>query len=210
MRLVIISVIALALTGCHTLKKYDYAAETPQFVMSGSRSVAVATEDSRPYVVSAEKGLTFVGILRSGFGVPSSVTTASGKPLADDFSSTIARALEQKGFKSTAISVEAPISPADVRELIARSGAERLALVTINEWKSDTLVQTSLQYDVTLRIYDANGSQLAANRMSGNDNWGYDWSQPTTLAHAKRAVPIAYKRKLEELFASEAVMSSLR
>jgi hypothetical protein len=61
-----------------------------------------------------------------------------------------------------------------------------------------------------VRIYDANGSQLAANRITGKDNWGYDWSTTSTLAHAKRAVPIAYKRKLEELFASEAVMSSLR
>ncbi len=36
MRLVIISVIALALTGCHTLKKYDYA----QPVASANRTIA--------------------------------------------------------------------------------------------------------------------------------------------------------------------------
>jgi hypothetical protein len=207
MRLAII-VLASALAGCAVGNKHTYSVQTPTFAVSGDRAVAVATEDSRPYVLSKDKGPEFVGLSRGGFGNPFNTTTESGRPLADDFSATIARSLEMKGFKSTVVRVAAPLSAADARAFVASSGAERLALVSINEWKSDTYMSTSLQYDVALRVYDANGSQLAVNRIAGNDDLGGSAMNPP--AHARAAVPAAYKRKLEELFASEAVMTSLR
>ena len=208
MRSFTIVIIASALTGCAVGNQHPYDSETPQFAVSGTRSVAVATQDSRPYVQSKSKSPTFVGLSRGGFGNPFDVTTGSGKPLAEDFSTTIARSLQQKGLKSTVVSVGDPLSPVDARALVARAGTERLALVSINEWKSDTFMSTALNYDVTLRIYDANGAQLATNRLSGEDNLGADAINPP--GHAKAAVPPAYRRKLEELFASQAVIDSLR
>jgi len=214
MRLAIISVIALALTGCAAGKRIDYMSGTPEFVVRGARSVAVATQDTRPYVVSGEKTPTYVGIKRGPFGEPFGVTTASRKPLADDFSATIARALTQKGFKVTAVSVTASQTLADARVLIARAGADRLALVSIMEWKSDTppgnyLGNTVLFYDLALRVYDASGTELAANQITGNDKLSTP-SEEGDMFLPRGAIRTVYKRKLEELFASDAVAKSLQ
>jgi hypothetical protein len=207
MKFAAVAGIALLTGGCAVGNQHAYTTETPQFAVNGTHSVAVGTEDARPYVLSAAKAPTFVGLSRGGFGNPFDVTTASGEPLASDFSATIARSLQQKGFKSTVVSI-AGSTVADPRALVSRAGAERLALVTIKEWKSDTYMNTKLLYDVTLQVFDPNGRQLAVNRISGSDNLGGNAINPP--GHAKDAVPLAYKRKLEELFSSEAVIGSLR
>lgn len=210
MRLIAIAAaIATALlAGCAVGNQHAYNTESPQLGVSGARTVAVATLDSRSYVTAKAKTPNFVGLTRGGFGNPFDVTTASGRPLADDFSATIARALMARGFKATAIAVATAMPVPDARALASRAGAERLALVSINEWKSDTFMNTALHYDVMLRVFDANGEQLAVNRVAGDDNLGGNAMNPPGFA--KAAVPEAYRRKLEELFASEAVMNSLR
>jgi len=214
MRPVIISALALALTGCAAGKQLDYMSGTPEFVVRGARSVAVATQDTRPYVVSGEKTPNFVGIKRGGFGEPFSVRTASGKPLADDFSVTIARALTQKGFKVTAVDVTASQTPAEARVLIARAGVDRLALISIKEWKSDTppgnyLGKTELFYDLALRVYDASGTELAANKITGIDQLSFPREEKDIFL-PRGAIRAVYERKLEELFASDAVVKSLQ
>ena len=180
----------------------------PDLTAQGTLSVAVAAQDLRPYVVSSEKTPNFVGLQRGGFGNPFDVTTESGRPLADDFSAAIAASLSRRGFKSTAVSVPPSGMAVDARALAARSGAERLALVSIAEWKSDTYQNTALMYELVLRVYDARGNELAASRVGGRDNLGGSaWNPPD---HAKGAVPVAYRKKLEELFGAEAVVRSLR
>lgn len=202
--------VLLGLTGCAVGNQHTYTSilSTPDLRLQGSRAIAVATEDARPYVLSKDKSPTFVGLSRGGFGNPFDVTTVSGNPLAEDFSATIARALEQRGFKATVVRPSSPLSGADVPAVVTGARAERLAVVHISEWKSDTYMNTALHYDVTLRIFDAQGAQLAANRLVGRDNLGGDAFNPP--AQAKVTVPAAYKRKLEELFGTEAVLNSLR
>jgi len=199
--------VVLVTSGCAVGNKHTYAG-TAQLAVQGSRSVAVATEDVRPYVVSKEKTPDFVGLQRGGFGNPFDVRTESGKPLSDDFSATIARSLEGKGFKATVVAV-APGAPVpEPRSLVAKAGAERLALVTLDEWRSDTFMNVGLSYSMTLRVFDASGQELARNRVTGNDNLGGSaWNPP---AHARTAIPAAFQKKIEELFAVEAVARSLR
>src|SRR2546421_24021 len=208
MKLFAIAAIVAVLSGCAVGNQHGYSTQIPNLTISGSHAVAVATEDARSYVLSKDKAPNFVGLSRGGFGNPFDITTGSGRPLADDFSLSIARSLEVRGFKSTVVNVGAPMSADQARASISRAAAERLALVTINEWKSDTFMNTALHYDVLLRVYDASGTQLAANRITGDDNLGGNAINPP--AHAKVAVPAAYKKKLEELFGSEAVLNSLR
>jgi hypothetical protein len=208
MKLFAIAAIVAVLSGCAVGNQHGYSTQMPDLAVSGSRAVAVATQDARPYVLAKDKAPNFVGLSRGGFGNPFDITTGSGRPLAEDFSLSIARSLEVRGFKSTVVNVGAPMSADETRALISRAAAERLALVTINEWKSDTFMNTALHYDVLLRVYDANGSQVAVNRLTGQDNLGGNAINPP--AHAKVAVPAAYKKKLEELFGNEAVLNSLR
>lgn len=198
-------VVAIA-AGCAIGNKHGYAG-TADFGVQGARAVAVATQDLRPYVVAKEKTPDFVGLQRGGFGNPFDITTESGKALAEDFSATIARSLERKGFKSTVV-VVAGQADADPRALVQRAGAERLAMVTIREWKTDTYQNTGLYYDLTLRVFDSAGAELASNTVNGSDDLGGSFMNPP--AHAKSAVPVAFQKKLEQLFATESVSASLR
>ncbi|MFN2645769.1 MAG: hypothetical protein ABR570_12310 [Burkholderiales bacterium] len=207
MKLAAIALLMLIVAGCAVGNQHVYHEGSAELAPSGGRALAVATQDLRPYVTSGDKAPNFVGLSRGGFGNPFDVTTASGNALAQDFSATIGRSLEAKGYKTTAVSVTgAP--PANVKELIAKAGKEGLALVTINEWKSDTMMNTALLYDLTVRVYDANGAQLAENRIGGKEDLGGSAINPP--GHAKEAVPVAYRRKLEQLFNNDAVRQSLR
>jgi hypothetical protein len=207
MRALLIVLAALAASGCAVGNKHNYTM-APDLAVQGSRSVAVAAQDARPYVVSAEKTPNFVGLQRGGFGNPFDVTTESGRPLAEDFAAAIAASLSRRGYKATTVAVAPSTGGADARSLAAQAGAERVALVSIHEWKSDTYQNTALLYEVVLRVFDANGTELANNRVTGRDNLGGSaWNPPD---HARGAVPVAYRRKLEELFAAPAVRDSLR
>ena len=206
-RLVVVLAAAMS-AGCAVGNKHGYSAVRPELGVQGNRSVAVAAQDARPYVVSGNKTPDFVGLQRGGFGNPFDVLTESGKPLVEDVAATIALSLERKGFKSTAVKVAPSGTRADVLPLAAQTKAERVALLMVREWKSDTYQNTALLYDVTLHVYDNAGNELATNRITGRDNLGGSaWNPPE---HAKGAVPIAFTKKLEELFASDAVAKSLR
>ena len=207
MRVIAVIAAALLAGGCAVGNQHIYHESIAELAPSGAGALAVATQDLRPYVTSGDKRPNFVGLSRGGFGNPFDVTTASGNALAQDFSNTIARSLEAKGYKATAVSVTGS-GPVNANDLLTKSGKDRLALVTINEWKSDTLMNTALYYDLTLRVYGAAGKQLAENRVAGKDNLGGDAINPP--GHAKEAVPLAYRRKLELLFNNEAVRQSLR
>ncbi len=206
MRLLLIVLTALAASGCAVGNKHGYNIG-PDLAVQGTRSVGVVAQDARPYVLTREKTPDFVGVQRGGFGNPFNITTDSGRPLADDFSMAIVNSLSRKGFKSTALSV-APGSAADARALAARAGAERLALVMIHEWKSDTYQNTALHHDLILRVFDANGSELANNRIAGRTDLGGSAINPPS--HAKIAVPQFYRKTLEELFGADAIVKSLR
>jgi hypothetical protein len=198
---------ALAMGGCAVGNQHNYTIQTPDLPPQGTRSVAIATQDLRPYVVTKEKAPNFVGVSRGGFGNPFDITTQSNQPLANDFSATIARALQQRGFKTTVLDVAVASRPAP-QALAEQGKSERLAVVSIHEWKSDTFMNTALIYELTLGVYDSRGEQLANNRIVGRDNLGGDAINPPS--HAKGAVPEAFKKKLEELFRNDAVIGSLR
>lgn len=207
MRLFVVVLAAFAATGCAVGNKHNYTIDPPTLAVAGTRSVAVVAQDARPYVVARSKTPDFVGLSRGGFGNPFDVTTESGRPLADDFAATIARSLQSKGFKSTTVSVP-PGSGSDAKALAARAGTERLALVMIHEWKSDTYQNTALHHELVLRVYDASGTELASNRLAGSTSLGGSaWNPPD---HAKQAVPQFYRKTLEELFGADGIVRSLR
>lgn len=207
MRFLLIVLASIAATGCAVGNKHNYTIE-PALAAEGAHAVAVVAQDARPYVITREKTPDFVGLSRGGFGNPFDVTTESGKALADDFSAAIARALQNRGFKSTAVAVAPASAAPDARTLAAQARTDRVALVTIHEWKSDTFQNTALLYELTLRVFDSSGKELANNRIAGRDNLGGSAMNPP--GHAKVAVPEAYRRKLAELFATDTVRASLR
>lgn len=144
---------------------------------------------------------------RGGWGNPFNVTTASGKPLAEDITTSICNSLSSKGFKAVAVSVSYSDSRDKIMEKMREAQSERLLLLTLNEWYSDTYTNTGLSYDVKIEVFDTNGNRLAEKRTKGDDNLGGDfWNPP---AHAKEAIPKAFKEKLEALLNNEEILKTL-
>jgi hypothetical protein len=207
MRVVAVLGCALALGGCAIGRKHAYHNSSPR-MMRGTLSVALVVQDHRQAVLSGAKAPNFVGFQRGGFGNPFDVTTASGRSLADDFTTSIRHGLLRAGYQVTALHVSDRPSPAEVQQAMAQAGAERGLVFLIQEWKADTHTNTALHYGVDLLVLDPSGQVLARAAIGGNDNLGGSFMDPAGFA--EEAVPRAYNQKLEELLSNPSVVRALK
>ncbi len=194
------------LTGCVVGQKYNYNSIVGDFSVSGNKPIGVATHDQRPYVLSGTKGPDVVGVLRGGYGNPFNVTTESGHPLADDMTEVIASSLSKKGFKADIIVTSHKDSTESVLEKLKATQGEKLVLLTLYEWRSNSFMNTGLYYDANLKIFDKNGKTLAESNIKGEDNLGGSFD---IVSYSKAAVPEAFKKKIEELFNNPNIANAL-
>ena len=199
--------VAFVGSGCAVGNKYNYSNVMADIATPGNSSVSVATHDQREYVVSGAKAPQFIGLQRGGFGNPFNVSTQSNRPLADDITDNITASLSQKGFKAMPVAVSFSDKPEAVLEKAKAANADRIVLLTLNEWKSDTYANVALQFNVTMSVYDKDGKKLAGKTIEGRDNLGgSSWNPP---AHARKALPAALKEKLEQLLNSPEIAKNL-
>ena len=210
MRRLTLTVMALAwvISGCAVGNQYAYHGVTPELKVQTGKKVAVATHDQRSYVQNGEKQPNFVGLQRGGYGNPFKVTTASGRPLAEDMTAAIVNSLQHRGIQSVPVFVDPTDPEGSVTSAMKKSAAQRHLLLTLIQWRSDCYSNVSLAYDAQLKVLDANGKLLAQKRINGKDNLGGNaWNPP---AHAKAAVPKALKEKLELLLNDQAITDALK
>lgn len=194
--------------GCAVGNKYAYHDAVAGITARGTKTVSVATYDRRDYVVDGSKTPAFTGTQRGGFGNPFDVSTGSGKALAEDMTAVMSASLAKSGFNAVPVTVLHSDDQAIVMEKLKKSGGESLLLLTLKEWKSDTYTNVGLTYDVTLKVFDRGGSPVAEKSLKGEDNLGGSaWNPP---AHARKAVPEAFGKKIEELFNAPEIAGALR
>lgn len=198
---------ALLLIGCAAGNKIPYSGPATGYSLTGEGPVAVATHDGRPYVVSESKPVTFVGLQRGGYGNPFNVTTASGRALAHDFDETLVATLRAAGFDAKAVTVAPSESKAAVIERLRQDPSQRSLVVALAEWKSDTYNNTKLMYDVAFEVYGADGELLGGASFEGSENLGGSFMNPP--AHAKQAVPEAYRRLIGQWLSDPRIASAL-
>lgn len=199
---------AALISGCAVGNKHQYAEAIPAIKVQAAKSLSVGVLDKRAAIVSKTKAEDFVGIQRGGFGNPFDVTTASGKPLAADMTAAVASGLRQDGAKTREVELASSLPETDAMRQVATAGSERGVLLTLNEWKADTMTNTALHYDVRLSVLDASGKLLTSSEMKGRDDLGGNFLNPPE--HAKSAVPSAFKARMEALFAAPEVGAALR
>src|SRR5919201_2214627 len=187
---------AALLSGCAVGNRYAYQTVVANPQLSGTTPVAVATHDQREYVRSGSKAPQFVGLQRGGFGNPFDVLTADDKPLADAMTTALVNTLAKKGFRAQPVIVAHSVAAADAREQAARAGADRALVLTLQEWKSDSVMRVALAYDMTMSVLDRSGAVLAEKRLQGNDNLG---AAPLSPAAVGDIVGAAFKTKLEQM-----------
>lgn len=193
---------AFLLQACGLQHSYSSAPLALEGV-STTGTVAVAVHDARPYVVSGNKPASFVGLARGGWGNPWDVKTSSGTDLAIEMRDAVVGALKKKGAGASGVVVAPKDGAAKARQALAATGARRLVLIRLDEWKSDTYMNTSIVYDVNMAVLDAKGDVLATSSARGNDNVGYQ-------ANPTEGIAGAFMKKIEQLFADPKIVAALR
>jgi len=206
-RFCLILLLSLVAGGCAVGNRYTYDTTVADTGVHGSETVAVAAHDERPYVVSGEETPQFVGVQRGGFGNTFDVTTGSNQALSADMTASLAASLRQGGFKVQAVAVAYTDSAEQVREALVASGAERSVLLTVREWKSDSMMRIGLDYDLRLSVLGKNGTVLAESQVHGTKE--VLGAAPIIPSDAGPMVANAFKVKLEQLFADPSVARAL-
>lgn len=188
------------LGGCAVGVTHQYSNAALQIKATTGSKLGIGVQDRRLYVVTKEKPESFVGLSRGGFGNPFIVRTASGEPLADDISKSIQAALSNNGVNVSAINI-----PVGIDEVAATNG--KAVLIELNEWKADTYMSTTLTYDVLALVIDVDGKVISSKKISGSENLGGSAMNPPE--HSRKAVPIAFRRKIEELFSAPEIANNI-
>ncbi len=194
--------VVLILGGCAVGQRYSYRdAPVPMSRVSTTGTVAIAVQDRRPYIVNRDKAESFVGLMRGGFGNPFDVKTVSGQPMAVEMRDSIVEGMRSKGIDAKVVNL-APADSADkVQRALMETGARKLVLVTLTEWKSDMMISAALHFDATVVILNDKGEEIARARTSGRDNIG-------PSPHS--SVRPAFVRKFESLFDDEKIVQALK
>jgi hypothetical protein len=204
--LAVTSGLAVLAAGC-SVSKVSYHLANPLVKKEGKVAVAVAVQDQRASVIAGGRP-DLVGLMRAGFGNASDVTTGSGEPLAADFSSCVRRGLQESSYQVAPVKVMIRSRQEYVIAQMAKTGAQRLLLVSIDAWESDSrsnkwsVSNTWLVYDVTVQVFDPQGHLLGRARTFGRDNVG-SYDPPET------ALPELYQLKLELLLNDRSIARAL-
>ena len=203
------SLILSLMFGCgwSSWRKFDYLNTSPTISFSSERSIALAVHDQRPQVLSKKSLPQHVGVLRGGFGNPFKASTASGMPLSDEMLQSISSSLRNKGFSITQVKLTPWEKQEEALEKLKNTGAERIILITLKEWRSNTYQYTALYYDAELKVYDNKKEFLAKSRVSGDQNLGGSVLDPPSSA--KKNVPLSTKEKLSKLLNKPDVQNAL-
>lgn len=203
---VIISVVALS--GCAIGQKIDIRDGSSNLSYRGSGTVAAGVHDQRAYVLSADKKPQFVGLMRGGYGNPFGVTTKSKQPLSSDLEHVLVGELQRAGYSVDAVSVPYAMDDNAAHARVARSGSQRSVLLTVNNLKSDTYVNTGLIYDLTIDVIDTHGNTIASAHTAGKDNLGGSMMNPPGVA--KKKTPDAVAAKLAQLLDQPEIRTALK
>lgn len=194
------------LGGCAVGVTHQYNNAALQIKATNGSKLGIGVQDRRLYIVTKEKPENFVGLSRGGFGNPFVVRTSSGEPLADDMSKSIQAALSSNGVKVSAINIPVGIDETEAIKRLAASSGKSI-LIELNEWKADTYMSTNLTYDVLALVIDVDGKIISSKKISGSENLGGSAMNPPE--HSRKAVPIAFRKKMEELFSAPEIANNI-
>ena len=197
----------LLLGGCAIGVKHDYNQRGLDLGIATAATVAVGTLDQRPYIVNGQKAPNFVGLSRGGFGNPFDVTTQSGRPLASDISSAIAESMRANGVDAKPVEIGHAQGDHEARAAMRATGAQKSVLLTLLEWKGDSMINVGFNYDFTLRVLDKDGNQLASKLQQGREHLGA--ADPFSPGGTAQIVP-RFRRMMEALFRDPDVVKALQ
>ena len=199
------------LSGCVlTENKRGKGFNLPALELQGgsSNSIVVGVLDERSYVVSGEKPAKYIGQFELSMGGPYDAFTNSKRPMANEFTDKLPRLLGHKFPQVKTVHLEIGLSKQEAVDKLLESGASKVVLITLKEWKSHTAIDTSLWFDAQLESFNTDKQLLAYKRTQGHDTFG-GAAIAGPITNAKRTLPHAFRQKMQALFSDPLVMVSL-
>ena len=201
-----ILVVSVILGGCAVGNTYRYDLGDANIGLVSDKTVAVTVVDLRPYVLSGEKSADFVGLMRGGFGNPFDVTTSSKRSLADDIAFSIVESLKRSNIQALSVAAPPKTGEVEAQNILLKAEADRFTLLAIREWKSDTYFNTSLNYDVSVKVMGRNGATIAGKTIQDRETLGVSGLPADARRYAEKAV----RQKLETIFNDPEISSALK
>ncbi|GAC1629708.1 MAG: hypothetical protein NVS9B10_21270 [Nevskia sp.] len=202
-----LALLPLVLSACAIGNKYDYSDARGALAYGGSGKVHAAVHDQRPNVIEDPDEAAQVGKQRTRYGIPFSVRTASGRPLAEDMGESLQRTLNAAGFDAERVLVLPNESAAVAKARLLSGTPKRAVLLRIDAWSSDTLNNPTVRYDLTMTVYDPRGAVLGTKQVQGEDD--LQGSFFGAIREAKKNVPLFFEKKLEGMMNSAEIRKAL-
>ena len=200
--------LAMFMSGCAIGNKYKIADVEPQLHVEGNASIAVASLDKRPSIQDQSSPVTYVGMVRGGYGNSFDATTQSDLPFADAVSKAICQSLDRRGFKTTPVTVKFEMSEEDTTKELLNQSKDKSILVVIKEWESDSFYNLNIGYNFVLKVLNKNGDVRATSE--AKDKVAVSGSVMTgSLGLSKTEVPATFQKAIETLLNEPAVVKAL-
>jgi hypothetical protein len=199
------------LSGCvltENTRKGDLRLPALDLQGSSSSVIAVGVLDERAYVLSGKKAAKYIGEFELSMGGPYDAFTNSKQPMAHEFTKKLPLLLGAKFPQIKPVNLAIGLSKQEAVDKLLESGANKVILITLKEWKSHTAIDTSLWFDAQLETFNEKKQLLAYKRTQGHDTFG-GAAIAGPITNAKRTLPHAFRQKMQALFSDPLVMVSL-
>jgi hypothetical protein len=186
----------LLLSGCVVGRTYrfDHTPNPSENIGQGRTVLLFAVKDARPEVTTDGEPLSYVGEQRSGYGIPYTVKTTSGRPMAAVVQEALEGDLRAAGFAVVAVREVGPETPGGIEGFLTRNGATRGLAVTMDELDSDTYSDIDVEWNLEIAVFGPDGRTLARDRQQGKRELQGSFMNP--VGAAKREVPAFVYRTL--------------
>lgn len=185
-----LSVTAL-MSGCVVKQKVDVGYVPIKKETSAEyTSINLAVNDQRDFVVNGQKHPSFIGLYRSGFGIPWDVNTQDNIPLAKVIETSLANELSSLGF--------------------IKDGNDKKTLkVAINQWRFEGYQNTAFAYNLKIQVVDYLGKPIADSVVQNTME-----IKGTLLMGARggveRDMPTIYQNIIQKIVQDNTILASLK
>lgn len=186
--------------------KHDVAGIYLSLPATSPVSVAVAVVDRRPYVVDGKESPEFLGTERAPWSQTVDIKTQSGRPMADDLAEVVAGALTRAGAGATALPQPRGTTDAEALAALQAQGADRLLVIAMHEWRSDSYTRVVMKWHFEATVFDASGNALGRSRSAGNTPVGGTVAADDSNQMTQREL----RRQLANLLGDPAITRALR
>jgi hypothetical protein len=116
--------------------------------------------------------------------------------------------LNSAGYAARLIPLPIEATTGATQARLLNGQPRRAVLLTLAEWKSETLKNTDLYYDLRLYVYDSSGKLLGSRWLKGMD--AMDGSLFGAKQKAAHDVPEAFRQKLQLMLDAPEIQAALK